>query len=224
MTVYELKNFDKNNYFTKKDLVDCALWTAFDIVIGKTYYSDKPYCRKTICKWPIKKEEFYKYSFAKSLRKKYISYENYKNSKDYVVKYEEDDDSGMGALYYLLDNFNSYYGIFKYTHYLIILSVGVSYTNTGDGYDINKLPDGFAVIIDIITNNISLIPLGEDDGNYWAESEIPYNNLCIYDRGMICSIVNNICLSDFSNKNELIYKLIYNQFKICRNIVEFKIK
>ena len=58
-------------------------------------------------------------------------------------------------------------------------------------------------------NDIVLVALGEDDGNYWGDYELPYERLSRYDRNEVIRIVNDIDESHFWNKDELIKKLWY---------------
>lgn len=222
MTVYEIKGFNHLNYEdyihncsqeTSKEaaLAECALWNAYRIQCGNLE-DGREYCKRSICEWPLDKRQFDTKYFGGYYQKKYRSFENYKSSEDYVVKYVPDDDSGWCQLHSLLDNFDSYHGVFRWGNYLVILSVGSSYTglNSERRYDLDHLTEGFAVVIDVALNTISLFSLGEDDGNYWIEKLVPYKSLCIYDRGIVTSIVNDIDSSKFWNKDRLIYKLINN--------------
>lgn len=219
MTVRELTTFNHLEYDdyivpcaedVSMGLVDCALWEAYGHHCGHSP-EGRSYCKKSLCSWPLDKRLFYMDCFGKYYKAKYGTFENYKNSSDYLVSYIPDDDIGMCQLYSLLDNFGSYYDIFSYRNYLIILSVGSSYTNKDWHYSLEKLSEGFAVVINVALNLINLVALGEDDGNYWAEKLVPYENLCIYDRGVVCSMVNDIDSSKFWNKDKLIEKLIYGK-------------
>lgn len=219
MTIYEIKYFDGNNlddyihicaekHSLEIALTEAALWKAYNIHCGK---SETRYCKKTISWWPLTKEMFSKKYWRKYLKKNYINYEEYQRSEEYVVIYEEDNDDGMCSLYSLLDNFHSYIGAFKWKEYIIILSVGSSYTHNykSDGYyNLDTLSEGFSVIINTKTNGITLIALGEDDGNYWGEKTVPYSNLSIYDKGVISSIINDIDETNLKNKEKLIEKII----------------
>ena len=114
----------------------------------------------------------------------------------------------------MLDNFSSYYSAIKDGDYLTILSIGSSYTHKPSKhgwFNYDTMSEGFGVVINVITNDITLVTLGEDDGNYWGDHEIPYTNLSKYDRNKVISIVNNIDENDFWDKNKLIEKLWYNQ-------------
>ena len=126
---------------------------------------------------------------------------------------QQGDSFGMCPSYSLLDNFHSYYGAVNDGDYLTILSVGSSLTHNPikDGW-FNKetMSEGFGVVINKLTNDIVLVTLGEDDGNYWGDHEIPYKNLSKYDRNEVISIVNGIDESHFWNKEELIKKLWYS--------------
>lgn len=221
MTVYELTEINRLNYHdyihlcTKENsieaaLVNCALGKAYTINCGHSKYG-MVYCKKSRCEWPLNRNLFESNLFGTYYKKKYREFENYLNSDDYIVKYIEDDDFGMCPYYSLLDNFNSYYGIFSYCNYIVILSVGSSYTGLDslEHYNLDKLTEGFAVVINAAINTVELFSLGEDDGNYWAESRVPYKNLCNRDRGIICSLVNEIDESRFWNKNIIIEKLFY---------------
>lgn len=221
MTVFELNGINRLNYkkwihnWSESEsfdlaLANAALCKAYDIHCGHSEEGAR-YCKKTQCSWPLDSRLFNcKYS-GKYYKAKYGTFENYKNSEDYVVSYEQDDDCGMCQLYSLLDNFRSYYGIFRYADYLIVLSVGSSLTSKSYNYDLEKLSEGFAVVINVALNVFSLFALGEDDGNYWVEKEIPYNNLSIYDRGVVCSMINDIDESRFFNKARLIEKILYKK-------------
>ena len=128
------------------------------------------------------------------------------------VTIEKGDSFGMCDLYSLLDNFNSYYGAVNDGDYLTILSVGSSLThrpNKNGWYNQNTMSEGFGVVINKLTNDIVLVTLGEDDGNYWGSHEIPYENLSKYDRNEVIRIVNDVDESHFWNKQELIEKLWY---------------
>lgn len=132
--------------------------------------------------------------------------------KDGNVTIEKGDSFGMCHLYSLLDNFNSYYGAINDGDYLTILSVGSSLThipNKNGWYNQNTMSEGFGVVINKLTNDIVLVTLGEDDGNYWGSHEIPYENLSKYDRNEVIRIVNDVDESHFWNKQELIEKLWY---------------
>lgn len=219
MTIYDIRNFDYNH--TEDYIHSCAeeqtleialteasLWEAYRIHCGK---SIEPYCKKSRCIWPLDKKCFYDKLFGDYYKKKYGTFENYKNSNEYVVKYEIDDDCGMCQLYSLLDNFHNYIGAFKWQEYLVILSVGSSYTHyytPSNYYNIDMLSEGFSVVINTTTNDITLIALDEDDGNYWGEKTLPYSRLSIYDRGIVSSIVNDIEETKLNDKNKLIELLI----------------
>ena len=132
--------------------------------------------------------------------------------KDGNVIIEKGDSFGMCHLYSLLDNFNSYYGAVNDGDYLTILSVGSSLTyrpNKDGWYNENTMSEGFGIVINKLTNDIVLVTLGEDDGNYWGSHEIPYENLSKYDRNEVIRIVNDVDESHFWNKQELIEKLWY---------------
>lgn len=132
--------------------------------------------------------------------------------KDGNVTIEKGDSFGMNDLYSLLDNFNSYYGAVNDGDYITILSVGSSLTNRPikDGwYNQDTMSVGFGVVINKLTNDIILVALGEDDGNYWGSHEVPYENLSKYDRNEVIRIVNDVDESNFWNKQELIEKLWY---------------
>ena len=132
--------------------------------------------------------------------------------KDGNVIIEKGDSFGMCHLYSLLDNFNSYYGAVNDGDYLTILSVGSSLThkpNKDGWYNENTMSVGFGVVINKLTNDIVLVTLGEDDGNYWGSHEIPYENLSKYDRNEVIRIINDVDESHFWNKQELIEKLWY---------------
>ena len=132
--------------------------------------------------------------------------------KDGNITIEKGDSFGMNDLYSLLDNFNSYYGAVNDGYYLTILSVGSSLTHIPikDGwYNQDTMSVGFGVVINKLTNDIVLVALGEDDGNYWGSHEIPYENLSKYDRNEVIRIVNDVDEIHFWNKQELIEKLWY---------------
>ena len=132
--------------------------------------------------------------------------------KDGNVTIEKGDSFGMCHLYSLLDNFNSYYGAVNDGDYLTILSVGSSLTHkpkTYGWFNYETMSEGFGVVINKLTNDIVLVTLGEDDGNYWGDHEIPYGFLSKYDRNEVIRIVNDISESHFWNKQELIKKLWY---------------
>ena len=110
----------------------------------------------------------------------------------------------------LLDNFNSYYGAVEDDETLTILSIGSSLTHRprkDGGFNKETMSEGFGVVINKMTNDIVLVTLGEDDGNYWGDHELPYENLSVYDRNEIIRIVNDIDESHFWNKDKLIKKL-----------------
>lgn len=112
----------------------------------------------------------------------------------------------------LLDNFRMYYGAVEDDDTLTIISLGSSLTHrpTKDGYyNQNTMSEGFGVVINKLTNDIVLVTLGEDDGNYWGDHELPYERLSKYDRNEVIRIVNDIDESHFWNKQELIKKLWY---------------
>ena len=112
----------------------------------------------------------------------------------------------------MLDNFNSYYGAVEDDNTLTIISLGSSLTHNPikhGWYNQETLSEGFGVVIDKLTNNIVLVTLGEDDGNYWASHEIPYKNLSKYDRNEVIRIVNDVNENHFFNKQDLIKKLWY---------------
>ena len=110
----------------------------------------------------------------------------------------------------LLDNFNSYYGAVEDDETLTILSVGSSLTHrprNDGGFNKETMSEGFGVVINKMTNDIVLVTLGEDDGNYWGDHELPYERLSRYDRNEVIRIVNDIDESHFWNKDKLIKKL-----------------
>ena len=112
----------------------------------------------------------------------------------------------------LLDNFRMYYGAVEDDDTLTIISLGSSLThrpNKDGWYNQNTMSEGFGVVINKLTNDIVLVTLGEDDGNYWGSHEIPYENLSVYDRNEVIRIVNDVDESHFWNKQELIEKLWY---------------
>lgn len=128
------------------------------------------------------------------------------------ITVEQGDSFGMGNLYSLLDNFHLYYGAVNDGDYLTILSVGSSLTHKPkkDGwFNEETMSEGFGVVINKLTNDIVLVTLGEDDGNYWGDHELPYERLSRYDRNEVIRIVNDIDESHFWNKQELIEKLWY---------------
>ena len=132
--------------------------------------------------------------------------------KDGNVTIEKGDSFGMCHLYSLLDNFNSYYGAVNDGDYLTILSVGSSLTHKPkkDGwFNDETMSEGFGVVINKLTNDIVLVTLGEDDGNYWGSHEISYGYLSKYDRNEVIRVVNDVDGSHFWNKQELIEKLWY---------------
>lgn len=221
MTLYKLTKINCLNYrdyihscteekSIEAALVNCALCEAYAIHCGLSE-EGMTYCKKSRCEWPLDKRLFESDLFGEYYKKKYGEFENYLNSDDYTVKYTENDDFGMCQYYSLLDNFNSYYGIFSYADYIVVLSVGSSYTglNSLGKCNPNKLTEGFAVVVNVAISTIDLYSLGEDDGNYWAEIRVPYKNLCSRDRGIVCSLVNEIDESRFWDKNKVMEKLFY---------------
>lgn len=128
------------------------------------------------------------------------------------ITVEQGDSFGMCDLYSLLDNFHLYYGAVNDGDYLTVLSVGSSLTHKPmkDGwFNEETMSEGFGVVINKMTNDIVLVTLGEDDGNYWGDHELPYERLSRYDRNEVIRIVNDIDESHFWNKDELIKKLWY---------------
>ena len=223
MTVYKLTGFNNLDYddyilpcteehSMEAALVNYALWEAYAIHCGHSE-GGRGYCKKSRCEWPLDRRLFNWDLFGSYYKKKYGRFENYLNSDDYVVKYIEDDDYEMCQLYSLLDNFHNYCGIFSRNNNFVILSVGSSYTGLSslENYNLDKLTEGFAVVINAALNTVDLFSLGEDDGNYWAESRVSYDNLCAQDRGIVCSLVNDIDSSRFWNKDRLIEKLFYGK-------------
>lgn len=216
MTIYNLDNFnaaeiDKwtESLSIQMALVEASLWKAYQIHCGKEE-DGYLYCKKSRCNWPLTQEQFANKYFRAELEGKYSSYKEYKNSDEFAVVYEPDNDDGMCQLYSLLDNFHNYIGAFKWKEYLVVLSVGSSYTNITFTYNLKYLSEGFAVVINTNTEEIALIALNEDDGNYWGECETSYSNLSIFDRGVVSSIVNDIAKKNLSNKDKLIEKILYN--------------
>lgn len=226
MTIYNIMNFnpDRIKDYVHQCAKECslemalseaALREAYRIHCGgslreycKYDYGPTRYCKKTWCWWPLTEEQFSNKYWRESLKGQYADYNEYKNSDEFRVVYEVGDDDGMCHLYSLLDNFNNYIGAFKWEEYLVILSVGSSYTGYPEDYNLSRLSEGFSVAINTSTNSITLIALGEDDGNYWAEEVIPYSNLSIYDKGIISSIVNDIDESRLENKWELMSNIL----------------
>lgn len=110
----------------------------------------------------------------------------------------------------LLDNFNLYYGVVEDENTVTVLCIGSCLGYTSYQYSLENLSEGFGVVVNKFTNDITLVALGEDDGNYWGCKEIPYENLTKYDRNEVIRIVNDIPSNHFYNKNELIQKLWYS--------------
>lgn len=224
MTIYEIENFDYNNISedlptcSGKEsleiaLTDAALWEAYNIQCGHTQEGTS-YCKKKYCIWPLTEELFSKKHWKCMVKGEYAHYEEYENSDEFVVFYETDDDDGMCQLYSLLDNFHNYIGACKWQEYIVVLSVGSSYTHhytPSNYYNIDTLSEGFSVVINTNTNDITLIALDEDDGNYWGEKTLPYSKLSIYDRGIVSSIVNNIEETKLTDKNKLIELIIKSE-------------
>lgn len=214
MTVFEIDEryiYEKDGQPIEFGLVNGAMGTALNVQFGHSM-NGHDYCKKTYCLWPLDRKLFNIDYFGQCYKEKYGTFENYLNSDDYRVVYKQGDDNGMCQIYYLLDNFSSYYGIFSKRDYLVVLSVGSSYTSVEDGktfYYNDRLSFGFGVVVNILTNSVTLIALGEDDGNYWAEEEVPYHKLCNRDRNAVLSMVNDIDDSKFWNKDGLIRKLFY---------------
>ena len=146
---------------------------------------------------------------------KFYEYRNYSRKKYMDIDKNGNitfDDFCPEGLWGMLDNFDLYYGAVEDDNTLTIISLGSSltYNPKKDGWHNQKtMSEGFGIVINKLTNDIVLVTLGEDDGNYWASHEIPYENLSKYDSNEVISIVNDVDESHFWNKQELIKKLWY---------------
>ena len=127
--------------------------------------------------------------------------------KDGNVTVVPGDSCGMCQLYCLLDNFSSYYGALEDEETLTVLSFGSSLTHQprkDKWFNLETMSEGFGVVINKLTNDIVLVVLGEDDGNYWGDHEVPYKNLSVYDRNKVIGIVNDVPEDHFWNKDKLV--------------------
>ena len=81
-----------------------------------------------------------------------------------------------------------------------------------DGWKNNtKYEEGFGCVIGKETGELHCVSLGEDDGNYWGDHDIPESDLMDYDWGYVTSVINNL---SFPTKSYIIEKI----FKIVKSL------
>ena len=89
----------------------------------------------------------------------------------------------------------------------------IIHINNG-GYNTNcKHDEGFGCVINKLTNDIHCIELGEDDGNYWGDHDIPLEEMEDWEWMYVTQVINEMKEEQFTNKEKLIEKI----FNLSKN-------
>lgn len=162
-------------------------------------------CEVKTCEWPLTEYSFNyckKSKFCRDKVKNFKTYQEYLAS-DPKVEYSTYID-------------NQFYGLkntdgtcnFAYQNEDWIFVIRIK----SDGWRSNtKNQEGFGCVIGKETGELHCVSLGEDDGNYWGDHDIPENELKDYDWGYVTSVINNL---SFPTKSYIIEKI----FRIVKSL------
>lgn len=146
-----------------------------------------------VCYWPLTKNEF-KCAWNKRFRNNCQTYEEYlKNDPKVIYEYYYDQ-----GFYNLRTTDGTLNFAFKNDRYIFIIHLG---------FEINYNDCGFGCVIDRIDNEIHCVALGEDDGNWWGDHDITYDEMSAYEWSLVTAVINDLPESEFFNKESLIEKL-----------------
>lgn len=176
---------------------------------GRFYNYEKLY---RVCDWPLTPYEFASkgYSYWKKGYKTYKEYIENCNNPEVVYDGYED------CCYYGLKNTDGTLDFaYQNDEYVFIIHI-----ESGCYLDNTSTPEGFGCVISKLTNEIHCVALGEDDGNYWGDHDIEFNELTEFDWGVISMIVNEMKSELFWDKEALI-ETIFNLAKENENSHNF---
>lgn len=154
------------------------------------------------CSWPLTPYEFNGkgYTYWKNGYKTYDEYIKYCANPEVV--YDGYDDC---CYYGLLNTDNTLTFAYQDDEHVFIIHITSYYWN-------HPYSEGFGCVINKNTNEIHCVALGEDDGNYWGDHEISFNDLNEFEYGIVTSVINDMNEELFWNKEKLI-EIIFNLAK-----------
>ena len=145
------------------------------------------------CKWPLSEYQF-KQAWYKKERKNCKTYEEYLKLNP-KVEYEFYCDQGF---YNLRNTDGTLNFAFQNDENIFIIHLG---------FEIYYNDCGFGCVINKYNNDIHCTKLCEDDGNWWSEHDITYDEMSAYEWSLVTAVVNDLPESIFNNKESLIEKL-----------------
>jgi len=153
-------------------------------------------CEVKCCEWPLTEYTFNYQKRSKYYKIDFKTYEEYLASNPKVNYYTYVDNQ-----FYSLKNTDGTCDFaYQNNEYVFIIHITSGYYNEPHS-------EGFGCIINKITNEIHYVALGEDDGNYWGDHDIDYNELNEFEIGYVSSVINEMNDNLFINKESLIEKL-----------------
>ena len=145
------------------------------------------------CKWPLSEYQF-KQAWYKKDRKNCKTYEEYLKLNP-KVEYEFYCDQGF---YNLRSTDGTLNFAFQNDENVFIIHLG---------FEIYYNDCGFGCVINKINNDVHCVKLGEDDGNWWSDHDINYDEMAAYEWSLVTAVINDLPESNFLNKESLIEKL-----------------
>lgn len=158
-------------------------------------------CEVKTCEWPLTK---YTFDYYKTSKCHYEELDNFNTYEEYlasnpIVKY----DTYIDNQFYGLKNTDGTCDFaYQDNEHIFIIHI-----NRG-GYNTNcKHDEGFGCVINKYNNEIHCVELGEDDGNYWGDHDIPMEEMADWEWMYVTQIVNDMNNNLFWNKEKLIEKI-----------------
>jgi hypothetical protein len=147
------------------------------------------------CEWPLTVNQFNK-SYWRHKRNNFRTYEEYIASSP-KVEYTYYWDQGF---YNLRNTDNTLTFAFQNDEYIFFIHITSLFENYYNDC-------GFGCVINKYNNDIHCTKLCEDDGNWWSDHDIDYDEMAAYEWSLVTAVVNDLPESIFNNKESLIEKL-----------------
>ena len=157
-------------------------------------------CEEKLCEWPLTEYQFKYYKTSKcykSIVKDFDTYTDYLATNPLVEYYTDIE----GQFYGLVNTDGTLNFAYQNSKCIFIVHI----TNMGF-YD-GEWHEGFGCIINKFTNEIHCVRLGEDDGYYWGDHDIPLEDMFDWEWMYVTQVVNDMDNKLFWDKEKLIEKI-----------------